>query len=64
MKLQNTFGKQMTTLAGMARKLLIGKAGEFTGRSRKPYILWKILIALTKFSTCFLKYGFSINASS
>ena len=29
----------MTTLAGMARKLLIGKAGEFTGRSRKPYIL-------------------------
>ena len=27
MKLQNTVGKQITTLAGIKRKLLIGKAG-------------------------------------
>ena len=27
MKLQNTFGKQITTIAGIKRKLLIGKAG-------------------------------------
>ena len=27
MKLQNTAGKQITTLAGIRRKLLIGKAG-------------------------------------
>ena len=27
MKLQNTIGKQVTTLAGMRKKLLIGKAG-------------------------------------
>ena len=27
MKLQNTVGKQITTLTGMRRKLLIGKAG-------------------------------------
>ena len=27
MKLQNTVGKQITTLGGIRRKLLIGKAG-------------------------------------
>ena len=39
MKLLNTAGKQITTLSGIKRKLLIGKAGQFLGRSKKPYIL-------------------------
>ena len=29
MKLKNTVGKQITTLAGIRRKLLIGKADQF-----------------------------------
>ena len=33
-------------------------------RSKKPYILSRILITLTKFSTCFVKYGFLIFVSS
>ena len=33
-------------------------------RSKKPYILWRILITLTKSPTCFLKYGFLIYCSS
>ena len=39
MKLLNTAGKQITTLTGIRRKLLIGKAGEFLGKSKKPNIL-------------------------
>ena len=39
MKLQNTVGEQITTLARIRRKLLIGKAGKFLGRSNKLYIL-------------------------
>ena len=38
MKLQNTVRKEITTLAGIKRKLLIEKAGQFLGRSKKPYI--------------------------
>ena len=38
-ELQNTVGKQITTLGGIRRKLLIGKGGEFLQRSNKPYIL-------------------------
>ena len=38
MKLLNTAGKQITTLTGIRRKLLIGKAGYFLARSKKPYI--------------------------
>ena len=34
----------------------IVKAGWFSGRLKKQYILWRILIALTKIFTCFLKY--------
>ena len=34
MKLQNTNGKQITTLAGIRRKLFIRKAGQFLGRSK------------------------------
>ena len=48
MKLRNTVRKQITTLAGIRRKLLIGKASK--GQRN--------LIRLTKFSICFLKYGF------
>ena len=55
MKLQNTVEKQITTLVGIRRNLLIGK---FLGRSKNPYILWRILITLTKSPTSFLKYGF------
>ena len=36
MKLLNTAGKQIITLTGIRRKLLIGK---FLGRSKKPYTL-------------------------
>ena len=39
MKLQNTVEKWITTLAGIRKKLLIGKAGYFLGRSKKSYIL-------------------------
>ena len=39
MRLQNTVGKQMSTLAGIRRNILIGKAGYFLGRSKKLYIL-------------------------
>ena len=39
MKLLNTAGKQITALTGIRRKLLIGKADQFLGRSKKPYIL-------------------------
>ena len=39
MKLQNTVGNQITTLAGIRRNLLIGKAGQFLGRSKKLCIL-------------------------
>ena len=35
-ELQNTVGKQITTLGGIRRKLLIGKAGEFLERSNIP----------------------------
>ena len=31
---------------------------------KKTYILWRILIMLTKFPTCFMKYGFLIYDSS
>ena len=58
MKLQKTVGKRITALAAIRRALLIRKAGAFLGRSKKPYILWRILITLTKFPTCFLKYGY------
>ena len=34
-KLRNTVEKQITTLAGIRRKLLTGKAGQFVGRSKK-----------------------------
>ena len=64
MKLLNTAGKQITTLTGIRRKLLIGKAGQLLGRSKEPYILWRIQITLTKFLTCFLKYDFLIYGSS
>ena len=39
MKLQNTVGKQITTFAGIRRKLLIRKAGYFLGRPYELYIL-------------------------
>ena len=48
MKLRNTVRKQITTLAGIRRKLLIRKVSK--GQRN--------LIRLTKFSICFLKYGF------
>ena len=56
MKLQTTGEKQITTLTGIRRNFLIDKTGKFPRRSKKPNILWRILI--TKFLTCFLKYGF------
>ena len=31
---------------------------------KKPYILWRILITLTKFRTCFLKFGLLTYGSS
>ena len=34
------------------------------GRSKKPYILSRIVITVTKFPRCFLKYGFLIYSSS
>ena len=34
-KLRNTVEKQITTLAGIRRKLLTEKAGQFVGRSKK-----------------------------
>ena len=46
------------------KKLLIGKAGQVLGRSKKPHILWRILVTLTKIPTCFLKFGFLIYGSS
>ena len=58
-KVLNTVGKQISTLAGIWRKLLIGKAGQFLGRSKRLYILWRILITLTKFPECFLKWNLS-----
>ena len=49
MKLQNTVGKQIRTLAGIRRKLLIGKAGYFLRKLKKniyslknPYHINKI----------------------
>ena len=39
MKLQSTVGKQITTLLGIRRKLLIVKPGLFLGRLKKPYML-------------------------
>ena len=39
MKLEKTVGKKLRTLAKIRRKLLIGKAGQFLGRSKKPSIL-------------------------
>ena len=39
MKLPNTVAKQITTLAGIRKKLLIGKAGKFLEKSKKLYIL-------------------------
>ena len=44
--------------------LLIAKAGSFLRRSKKLYILWRILITLTKFPTCLLKYDSLIYGSS
>ena len=49
MKLQNTVGKQFVTLAGIRRKLLKTKAGLSLRRSKKLYILWRILITLQNF---------------
>ena len=57
MNLRNTSGKKITTLPGMKRELLIAKTGSFLGISKKIYILCKILITLTKFPTCSLKYS-------
>ena len=57
-KLQNTLEKQITTVAGNRRKLLIVKADYFLGRSKKLCILSRILITLTKFPTCLLEYDF------
>ena len=42
MKLLIIVGKQITTLTGIRRKLLIGKAGYFLGRSKKPHTLPEI----------------------
>ena len=42
-KLQKTVGKQITTLARIRRKILIGKAGQFLERSNKLYIIRRIL---------------------
>ena len=64
MKLQNAVGKEITILAGMRRKLLIGKAGQIVAISEKPHVFGKILIKLIKFPTCFLKYVFQIYGSS
>ena len=38
-KMRDTVGKQITTLAWVRRKFLIGKAGKFIGRLKKLYIL-------------------------
>ena len=46
------------------KKLLIKKASWFLGRWKKPYIIWRILITLTKVPTYFLKYGFLMYGSS
>ena len=64
MKLWNTVGKQITTLSEIRRKLSIGKADWFLGKLMKPDIFSRILITLTNFPTCFLKYGFLIYGSS
>ena len=45
-------------------KKVTDRESRFLGRSKKPHILWRILITLTKFPTCFLKYGFQIYSSS
>ena len=39
MKLLKAVGKEIITLVGIRRKLLIGEAGSFLGRSEQPYIL-------------------------
>lgn len=59
-KLENTAGKLITTLAGIRKKLLTRQAGYLLGRSNKLCIIWRILIMLTKFPLCFLKYDFLI----
>ena len=38
MKLQNTVEKQITALAGIRRKMLIGKAGLLLERIKKLYV--------------------------
>ena len=63
-KLQDTVKKQITTLAGIKKKLLIGKADQFLGKPQKLYILWRIVITLTKFPTYFVKYVFLIYGNS
>ena len=50
---QNTVGKHITTSAGSSKELLMGKAGQILGRSKKIYILWRI--TFTKFPTRFPK---------
>ena len=46
---QNIAGKQIINFAGIRRTLLIGKAGQFLGRWKKSYILWRNVITLIKF---------------
>ena len=46
------------------KKVIDRESWLLPGRSKKPYILWRILTILTKYPTCFLKYGFLIYGSS
>ena len=46
MKMLNTATKQITTLTEIRRKLLIGKAGQFPGRSKNPNHINKIFYML------------------
>ena len=58
------FGKKIPTLIGSKRGSLIEKVGQFSGKPKKLYIVWRTIITLTKLLACLLKYDFPVYRSS